>query len=86
MLNAGLIYRFGSDFRHAVDYRQVALDAKNRSNDLQAQLSASRTCEENMAKDLQAARDHSNQLESELTAVKAQLSKLAAKVEALSAK
>ncbi|MCI6530315.1 MAG: hypothetical protein MR428_04385 [Mesosutterella sp.] len=69
-----------------MDYRQVALDAKNRSNDLQAQLSASRTCEENMAKDLQAARDHSNQLESELTAVKAQLSKLAAKVEALTAK
>lgn len=78
LFNFGATYRFGGDFRHAVDYRQVALDAKNRSNDLQAQLSASRTREENMAKDLQAARDHSNQLESELTAVKAQLSKLAA--------
>ncbi|MFU0841943.1 MAG: hypothetical protein ACFWTZ_04965 [Burkholderia sp.] len=83
MVNVGLTYRFGGDFRHAVNYREIAMREQNRGNDLEARLSASQSREENLARHLDDARARAAKLESELTAVKAQLNDLSAKVEKL---
>lgn len=80
MVNVGLTYRFGGDFRHAVDYRTVALREQGRSDSLEARLLASQSREEALARHLDEARARSAKLESELTAVKAQLNDLSAKV------
>lgn len=80
MVNVGITYRFGGDFRHAVDYRTVALREQGRSDSLEARLLASQSREEALARHLDEARARSAKLESELTAVKAQLNDLSAKV------
>ncbi|MDL2060482.1 hypothetical protein MUN46_011095 [Mesosutterella sp. AGMB02718] len=90
MINAGLTYRFGGNFRHAVDYRQLAQQAVSRSNDLEGRLSASITRENSLAEkvdELIKSRDkaeaRASTLESELGKMKEKFNALAAKVESL---
>lgn len=86
MVNLGVTYRFGGDFRHAVNYREIAQREQTRNKDLEAQLSASQSREESLATRLDETRAHAASLEAELTAVKAKLNDLSAKVQKLLAK